>query len=60
MAGTSRQVSSVMEETDNNFQLIDEEIFEATPPEIAEITRDAFSNLLPTKSKENHLNSLVK
>ena len=54
MAGTSRQLSSVMEQSDN-FQLIDEEkVFEATSPNIGEIARDAFSNLLPTKSKEKY------
>ena len=50
MAGTSRQLSSVVHENES-FQLIDEELFQTTPPEIA---KNATSNSLPEKSKEKY------
>ena len=53
MAGTSRQLSSVVHENES-FQLIDEELFQTTPPEIAEIAKNATSNLLPEKFKEKY------
>ena len=54
MSGTSRELSSVMEENDN-FELKDDEnVFEGTPLDIAEIARNAFYDLLPTKSKEKY------
>ena len=53
MAGSSREVSSAMDENHDNFDLFqDEDVFEGTPPDVAEIAKNAFNDLLPTKSKE--------
>ena len=51
MAGTSRDTSS---ESDN-IELIDHaNLFQAAPPDIAEIAKHAINDLLPTKSKERY------
>ena len=55
MAGTSREISSAMDENHDNFDLFkDEDVFEGTPPNEAEIAKNAFNDLLPTKLKERY------
>ena len=55
MAGTSHETSSAMDENNDNFDLFkDEDVFEGTLPGVAEIAKNAFNDLLPTKSKEKY------
>ena len=51
MAGNNRDMPS----ESNNIELIDHaNLFQATPPDIAEIAKHAINDLLPTKSKERY------
>ena len=55
MAESISEMSSDMGDNHGNFDLFnDQDVFEGTPPDVAEIPKGAFNDLLPTKSKERY------